>query len=64
MRAPCHKCPDRAVGCHSSCSAYLIYHEERERCAEERLRDDPFKGFRRAGMTRVLREKHRKGRRK
>lgn len=30
MTAPCKDCPNRVVGCHSTCEQYIKYKEEQE----------------------------------
>lgn len=36
MDAPCKDCPDRVVGCHSSCEKYKAFREECDRNREQR----------------------------
>ena len=36
MTAPCKDCPDRVLGCHSSCDKYKAFREERDRELEQR----------------------------
>ena len=31
MKSPCHKCADRAQGCHGKCDAYKAYDDENKR---------------------------------
>ena len=38
MKAPCKDCPNRQVGCHSSCKAYQEFSAERESVREARLK--------------------------
>lgn len=44
MTAPCKDCPDRVVGCHSTCKRYTEYAKEREEIRKKRTqirREDP-----------------------
>lgn len=36
MIAPCKDCPDRVVGCHSTCERYKDYREEKDRELEQK----------------------------
>lgn len=40
MTFPCHDCPDRKVGCHSTCEKYLLATKENEKALEARRRID------------------------
>jgi hypothetical protein len=37
MKAPCFKCENRTVSCHSTCEKYLAYREERQEENRARL---------------------------
>lgn len=34
-KAPCKDCPDRQVGCHSTCEKYLAFRKERNELNEK-----------------------------
>ena len=36
MKVPCKDCPNRQVGCHSTCEKYIEYKKESDRLREER----------------------------
>lgn len=36
---PCHRCPDRKLGCHDTCKKHLTWKAER-RAREERMRQE------------------------
>lgn len=36
MDAPCYRCADRKLGCHSECSKYRRYDEENKKNRKER----------------------------
>ena len=36
MKAPCHGCQNRKVGCHAACERYREYDLERQRIREEK----------------------------
>ena len=36
MNVPCKDCPDREVGCHSTCEKYKAFRAEKDREIEER----------------------------
>lgn len=38
MNCVCHECPDRKVGCHSTCDAYKKFSEERMQHNEDLFR--------------------------
>lgn len=40
MTFPCRDCPDRNVGCHSSCEKYLLASKENEKVLEARRQMD------------------------
>ena len=42
MTAPCKNCPDRVVGCHSTCERYAEYAKEREEIRKNALFLDRF----------------------
>lgn len=54
MKAPCKDCPDRQLGCHSTCKRYLTYKESCEVIRKERSKAYDFENS--------LREIHRKRR--
>ena len=37
MKAVCYDCPDRKVGCHSTCEAYKKFAEQREQINHARF---------------------------
>ncbi len=37
MNAPCKDCPDRVLGCHSTCEKYKAFQTERDRELEKRM---------------------------
>lgn len=39
MKAPCKDCPNREIGCHSSCEAYKEYARFCEDLREKRLKE-------------------------
>ena len=41
--APCKDCPDRVVGCHSTCEKYIEYRKERDKFLEERMKETRLK---------------------
>ena len=56
--APCKQCPDRVVGCHSSCAAYLAFRAMMDDRAASRLKKAPAEEFRKDGITKALRIRH------
>lgn len=54
VRSPCKDCPDRQLGCHSTCKKYLTYKEICETIREEK--------YNQAELENSLRKIHRKGR--
>jgi hypothetical protein len=34
-KAPCKDCPDRKVGCHSTCEKYILFRKERDELNEK-----------------------------
>lgn len=46
MNIPCHKhCPDREIGCHSSCERYKEYRGYRDFIISERARDKQVRDY-------------------
>lgn len=37
MKAPCKDCPNRQIGCHSTCEKYLEFRKEVDRLKQERI---------------------------
>lgn len=37
MKAPCKDCPDRQVGCHSTCEKYIEFKKEADEQRQERI---------------------------
>lgn len=49
VKAPCHRCPERYIGCHADCERYhrflVLREEERELIQRNRRKDLDFMGF-------------------
>lgn len=41
MKAPCYKCPDRKLGCHSNCSKYKSFKTSIELAKQNKKKEDP-----------------------
>ena len=56
-KAPCKDCPDRKVGCHSTCEKYLEFRKERDELNEtiQKQRDKEYAEFTR--YMQALKEK-------
>lgn len=55
MKAPCLNCADRKISCHSSCTQYNLFREERELIAKKRRQFNdlwPDTSVKRNGITR------------
>lgn len=56
----CHRCAERAPGCHSSCPRYLAekaaHEAELERHRAERAREVDYQQYRRAAAARIARD--------
>lgn len=39
MKVPCYNCPDRFVGCHSTCSKYIEYDKNRKEVLANKKKD-------------------------
>ena len=64
MRSPCQNCPDRYIGCHDHCGAYLSFHEQRKAQNEERHKQNEAFGYaREAERKKLSRQKYTKGKR-
>ena len=61
MKSPCLDCPDRHLGCHSTCEKYIsfqkLHKEEKARMSEAKLADQEFRGTRRLSKMRAVRAK-------
>ena len=44
-KAPCKDCPNRQVGCHSTCEKYIEYKKESDRIREEKHAQNELKQF-------------------
>ena len=55
----CKDCPDRTMGCHSTCQKYLDakgeLHEKKARVFEQKMRDRDFDNFRFEGLEKAMR---------
>lgn len=40
MMSPCKECPDRFLGCHSTCKRYLTFKESYEHFKEEKYKQE------------------------
>ena len=64
MRAPCLNCPDRYVGCHDHCGAYLSYREaQNAQNARERAEAKSYGYVREAERRKLSKQKYTKGKR-
>lgn len=41
MQAPCYKCPDRKLGCHSNCSKYNEFKININLAKQNKKKEDP-----------------------
>ena len=64
MKAPCKDCPDREVGCHSSCARYKKYQAEKEAERRKRMEDHIVNEVRYEGWVRGKKQWNRPKRRK
>lgn len=39
LNAPCKDCPDRVVGCHSTCEKYIAFRKYRDELLERRTKE-------------------------
>lgn len=49
-KAPCKDCPDRTIGCHSSCEVYGSFREELDEYNKEKLAEDAYYNYK---VTRI-----------
>ena len=45
MKPPCKDCPDRQVGCHSTCEKYLLYKSELDKIKDSIQRERDFENL-------------------
>lgn len=45
MLAPCYKCEDRSVRCHSTCEKYKAFAQEREKIREQKAKEREMDSF-------------------
>lgn len=56
-KAPCKDCPDRRVGCHSTCEKYLAFRKERDELNEKTYKQKEVEYADYTRYMRALREK-------
>lgn len=61
-KAPCKDCPNRQVGCHSTCEKYIVFRKERDELNElkNKAKNDEksyYSGYNRSSMKRTQKSK-------
>lgn len=62
MQAPCYRCEDRYLGCHSDCDRYKAFCREREEIRKARLKESEFTNYKCAHYGKLSHDKYIKNR--
>lgn len=62
LQAPCYKCEDRVLGCHSTCEKYKLYKKENDALIEQMRNVTIANAIHIDACHKVKRRKHKKRR--
>lgn len=58
--APCARCTEREVGCHSKCEKYIAYTKERRKVSERRNKDEDVDNWQYGSIYKNKKRSHRR----
>ena len=58
MQAPCYRCENRYLGCHSTCSQYKEFQTECEKIRKLRFQEYEFTEYRCLHYSKICHDKH------